>query len=272
MPALGRLLSACTLQPTKPVVALRLIEYATAPLLAQDLAVRLPRCQPLHRKQLLRVLSATQKCSLENACWCCRAANNEKHEAHLNDPMAMAKLQEAARDNSVAAYREYSRLTQELNKQINLRGMLKFKAGKHPLPLEEVCANPSYCSLLPHLPKDSHGVKPGYFVGLIHASRTLEQECQTELVVTGSEDVLEVKRRLSGWQVEPAKEIVKRFCTGAMSYGSISLEAHTTLAEAMNKIGGKSNTGAHHASTLDPGLSCCEWGCKKHHWHCLLLL
>jgi len=67
----------------------------------------------------------------------CRAANNEKHEAHLNDPMAMAKLQEAARDNSVAAYREYSRLTQELNKQINLRGMLKFKAGKHPVPLEE---------------------------------------------------------------------------------------------------------------------------------------
>ncbi|CAL5227781.1 g10803 [Coccomyxa viridis] len=109
-----------------------------------------------------------------------RAANNEKHEAHLNDPMAMAKLQEAARDNSVAAYREYSRLTQELNKQINLRGMLKFKAGKYPVPLEEV---------------------------------------------------------------EPAKEIVKRFCTGAMSYGSISLEAHTTLAEAMNKIGGKSNTG-----------------------------
>ena len=37
---------------------------------------------------------------------------------------------------------------------------------------------------------------------------------------------------------------MKRFCTGAMSYGSISLEAHTTLAEAMNKIGGKSNTGA----------------------------
>jgi hypothetical protein len=44
-------------------------------------------------------------------------------------------------------------------------------------------------------------------------------------------------------QVEPAKEIVKRFCTGAMSYGSISLEAHTTLAIAMNAIGGKSNTG-----------------------------
>jgi glutamate synthase (NADPH/NADH) len=44
-------------------------------------------------------------------------------------------------------------------------------------------------------------------------------------------------------EVEPAVEIVKRFCTGAMSYGSISLEAHATLARAMNRLGGKSNTG-----------------------------
>ena len=44
-------------------------------------------------------------------------------------------------------------------------------------------------------------------------------------------------------QVVPAKEIVKRFATGAMSLGSISTEAHTTLAIAMNRIGGKSNTG-----------------------------
>ncbi|MED5544277.1 MAG: glutamate synthase large subunit [Pseudomonadota bacterium] len=44
-------------------------------------------------------------------------------------------------------------------------------------------------------------------------------------------------------EVEPASEIVKRFATGAMSYGSISWEAHTTLALAMNRIGGKSNTG-----------------------------
>jgi glutamate synthase (NADPH) large chain len=44
-------------------------------------------------------------------------------------------------------------------------------------------------------------------------------------------------------EVEPAIEIVKRFATGAMSYGSISREAHTTLAIAMNRIGGKSNTG-----------------------------
>src|SRR5499433_2152475 len=44
-------------------------------------------------------------------------------------------------------------------------------------------------------------------------------------------------------QVEPAKEIVKRFATGAMSFGSISREAHENLAIAMNRIGGKSNTG-----------------------------
>ncbi|WP_392392134.1 glutamate synthase large subunit [Stygiobacter electus] len=44
-------------------------------------------------------------------------------------------------------------------------------------------------------------------------------------------------------EVEPAKEIVKRFATGAMSFGSISREAHTNLAIAMNRIGGKSNTG-----------------------------
>jgi glutamate synthase (NADPH/NADH) large chain len=44
-------------------------------------------------------------------------------------------------------------------------------------------------------------------------------------------------------EVEPTSEIVKRFVTGAMSYGSISREAHATLAVAMNRIGGKSNTG-----------------------------
>lgn len=44
-------------------------------------------------------------------------------------------------------------------------------------------------------------------------------------------------------EVEPAREIVKRFSTGAMSFGSISREAHATLAVAMNRIGGKSNTG-----------------------------
>jgi len=44
-------------------------------------------------------------------------------------------------------------------------------------------------------------------------------------------------------EVEPVESIMKRFATGAMSYGSISKEAHETLAIAMNRIGGRSNTG-----------------------------
>ena len=55
-------------------------------------------------------------------------------------------------------------------------------------------------------------------------------------------------------QVEPAKNIVKRFATGAMSYGSISIEAHSTLALAMNRVGGQSNTGegGEHISRYEP--------------------
>ncbi len=51
------------------------------------------------------------------------------------------------------------------------------------------------------------------------------------------------RKPISIEEVEPAARIVKRFSTGAMSFGSISREAHTTLAIAMNRIGGKSNTG-----------------------------
>ena len=53
----------------------------------------------------------------------------------------------------------------------------------------------------------------------------------------------EMRKPIPIEEVEPASEILKRFATGAMSYGSISQEAHETLAIAMNRIGGKSNTG-----------------------------
>ena len=54
---------------------------------------------------------------------------------------------------------------------------------------------------------------------------------------------IDPSKAISVDEVEPASEIVKRFATGAMSLGSISTEAHATLAVAMNRIGGKSNTG-----------------------------
>ncbi|KAL0267203.1 UNVERIFIED_CONTAM: hypothetical protein PYX00_009546 [Menopon gallinae] len=64
-----------------------------------------------------------------------------------------------------------------------------------------------------------------------------------ECALRGQLQLVTVDNPIDINQVEPASEIVKRFVTGAMSFGSISLEAHSTLAIAMNKIGGKSNTG-----------------------------
>lgn len=102
-------------------------------------------------------------------------------EAHLNTPGNMVNLQIAARTNSREAYKEFSRLTNEQNKKVTLRGQLKFKFDpSKSIPLEEV---------------------------------------------------------------EPVEAIVKRFATGAMSLGSISQEAHETLAIAMNGLGARSNTG-----------------------------
>ncbi|KAF4516910.1 hypothetical protein B566_EDAN007998 [Ephemera danica] len=59
----------------------------------------------------------------------------------------------------------------------------------------------------------------------------------------GQLEFVEAETAIPLSEVEPASEIVKRFATGAMSFGSISLEAHTSLAIAMNRVGGKSNTG-----------------------------
>ena len=72
----------------------------------------------------------------------------------------------------------------------------------------------------------------------------LIDEQQTKLLtLRGLLDFKWADTPISLEDVEPAKEIVKRFATGAMSYGSISKEAHETLAIAMNRLGGRSNTG-----------------------------
>ncbi|HEY7118112.1 MAG TPA: glutamate synthase large subunit [Tepidisphaeraceae bacterium] len=75
-------------------------------------------------------------------------------------------------------------------------------------------------------------------------TKLVNEETRNRCTLRG---LLKFKKSSSGpiplEQVEPAKEIVKRFVTGAMSLGSISTEAHENLAIAMNRIGGKSNTG-----------------------------
>src|SRR3954447_1201835 len=101
-------------------------------------------------------------------------------EDHTWTPDAIAKLQHAARSNSVQTYKEYAALINDQSRRhMTFRGLFEFRFGQ-PIPIDEV---------------------------------------------------------------EPAAEIVKRFSTGAMSLGSISTEAHTSLAIAMNRLGGKSNTG-----------------------------
>ncbi|WP_017727956.1 glutamate synthase large subunit [Halalkalibacterium ligniniphilum] len=102
-------------------------------------------------------------------------------DPHQYNPHTIHMLQHACRNNDYNLFKKYSNTINEQTKeQTTLRGLLKFKADRKPIPLEEV---------------------------------------------------------------EPVESIFKRFKTGAMSFGSISQEAHETLAIAMNRIGGKSNTG-----------------------------
>lgn len=102
-------------------------------------------------------------------------------DAHMNEPTAIANIQDAVRNKNEQAYEEYSEKEYEASKNTTLRGLLDF-----------------------------------------------DFENSTAVPID---------------QVEPWTEIVRRFCTGAMSYGSISMESHSTLAVAMNRLGGKSNTG-----------------------------
>lgn len=102
-------------------------------------------------------------------------------EKHVNDPAAIASMQDAVRNKNERAYDAYCKKEYEAIKNCTLRGLLDFDyESATPVPID---------------------------------------------------------------QVEPWTEIVRRFFTGAMSYGSISMEAHSTLAVAMNRLGGKSNTG-----------------------------
>jgi glutamate synthase (NADPH) large chain len=74
-------------------------------------------------------------------------------------------------------------------------------------------------------------------------ARSINEQNRRLLTIRGLMDFRFAPEPIPLDEVEPAGEIVKRFATGAMSFGSISREAHTTLAIAMNRIGGRSNTG-----------------------------
>ena len=102
---------------------------------------------------------------------------------------------------------------------------------------------------------EDHAWSPDSIARLQHASRADDWRTYEEFAqhINDQEERLLTLRGLFDFrfaeeeipldEIEPASEIVKRFATGAMSFGSISYEAHSTLAIAMNRIGGKSNTG-----------------------------
>ncbi|MBX7528085.1 glutamate synthase large subunit [Qipengyuania vesicularis] len=102
---------------------------------------------------------------------------------------------------------------------------------------------------------EDHAWTPQNIASLQHAVRgnnpknyeefaaSINEQSERLLTIRGLMELKKAERPLELSEVEPASEIVKRFSTGAMSFGSISHEAHSTLAIAMNRLGGRSNTG-----------------------------
>ncbi|MDR2688558.1 MAG: glutamate synthase subunit alpha [Azoarcus sp.] len=91
--------------------------------------------------------------------------------------------------------------------------------------------------------KLQHATRSGKFDSYKEYARIINDQSRRHMTLRGLFKLKPAGAPISLDQIEPARAIVKRFVTGAMSLGSISTEAHTTLAIAMNRIGGKSNTG-----------------------------
>jgi glutamate synthase (NADPH) large chain len=92
--------------------------------------------------------------------------------------------------------------------------------------------------------KLQHATRSGRYEVFKDYTRAVDEQAEKLMTLRGLFRVKEgVRPAVPLDEVEPVSEIVKRFATGAMSYGSISAEAHETLAIAMNRLGGKSNTG-----------------------------
>jgi glutamate synthase (NADPH/NADH) large chain len=91
--------------------------------------------------------------------------------------------------------------------------------------------------------KLQHATRSGKFDIFREYSALVDNQAEELMTLRGMLEFKSTREPISVDDVEPISEIVKRFATGAMSYGSISKEAHETLAIAMNRLGAKSNTG-----------------------------
>jgi glutamate synthase (NADPH/NADH) large chain len=88
-----------------------------------------------------------------------------------------------------------------------------------------------------------HATSTGDYAGFKKYSKLVNEQTEKAYTIRSLFDFKPNQPSIAIDEVEPATAIYKRFATGAMSFGSISWEAHTTLAIAMNRLGGKSNTG-----------------------------
>jgi glutamate synthase (NADPH/NADH) large chain len=121
------------------------------------------------------------------------------------------------------------------------------KTGTHLLPEggiyqwkrrgEAHLFNPTTVHLLQHATRtNNYAVYKNY-------AKEINEQTEKHFTIRGLLDFAHHREPINIDEVEPAENIMKRFATGAMSFGSISHEAHSTMAIAMNRIGGKSNTG-----------------------------
>jgi glutamate synthase (NADPH) large chain len=146
-------------------------------------------------------------------------------EYHLFNPKTVFKLQHATRSKQYSIFKEYTAaVDDQAEKLATLRGLLRFRTGPNPP------ANAQPHSELESLDPQSE-VKVEGPPAHQSSARTAGGNGQIPLSPIPIEEV------------EPIEAIMTRFSTGAMSYGSISAEAHENLAIAMNRIGGRSNTG-----------------------------
>ena len=120
----------------------------------------------------------------------------------------------------------------ESETELRVGGEYQFRVGgeRHQL-------NPTTVSKL------QHAVRQNRFETFREFADTVNQQNRDLMMLRGMFEFKPAGPPVPLEEVEPASEIVKRFATGAMSFGSISKEAHETLAIAMNRIGGRSNTG-----------------------------
>jgi glutamate synthase (NADPH/NADH) large chain len=141
-------------------------------------------------------------------------------EPHLFSPETVFKLQHATRSGRYEVFKEYTTLVDDQSRRLmTLRGLLRIRGVDGGITSQG------------GLPGGSGGVEPPR--GAAGASP----------LASSAREPSDAPRPVRVDDVEPASSIVRRFATGAMSYGSISAEAHQTLAIAMNRLGGRSNTG-----------------------------